>query len=166
MIRKGGMNPDQSQIVDRPPAPPASNPPLAQKDMFTNRWRKVRAPAPTELQIQIALVERLRLLARKDCVWYHVPNGEHRDKRIAAKLKAMGVMPGVADLVFHWPYQQTLFLELKRGNGALSAAQTHFQNTVTLIGWNYAVARTIDQAVEILTDHGILRPEATVSGGG
>ena len=39
---------------------------------------------------------------RPDVIMRHVPNGEHRDPRTAAKLKAMGVLPGSADLEFHW----------------------------------------------------------------
>lgn len=44
---------------------------------------------------------------------YHVPNGELRDPITANKLKAMGVVPGVPDIVFHYR-SRTYFFEFKR----------------------------------------------------
>src|SRR5215831_5961543 len=112
-----------------------------QRDMFTRRYRKIPAVAPSELQFQISLVEQCRWRLRDDVLMFHCPNGEHRDKRTAAKLKAMGVLPGVADLIFMWPewlisagqgLQQTciLFLELKAHGRKPSAAQMGFYKLV------------------------------------
>src|SRR6516165_5059622 len=77
--------------------------PLKQKDMFTGRWRKVRLPEPLEDQIQKTLVKHLQLRCRPDVVWWHTPNGGYRFKITAALLKALGVIPGVPDLIFFWP---------------------------------------------------------------
>lgn len=44
---------------------------------------------------------------------YHVPNGEYRDKITATKLKAMGVVPGIPDMVFHYN-SNTYFFEFKK----------------------------------------------------
>jgi VRR-NUC domain len=132
-----------------------------QKDLFTKRWRGVRAPDPREHQLQISLVERLHWQCRRDDVTYwHTPNGEQRDKRVAAKLKAMGVLPGVSDLTFligngqHKP--DLLFLELKARGGSLSDEQKIFQDRVEAIGSNFAVADTIEAAVAVLVKFGIL----------
>lgn len=142
-----------------------------QKDLFTKRWRNVRALDPSEVQIQISLVDRLNLLARPDVLWFHVPNGELRDKRVAAKLKAMGERPGVADLIFLWPSGQagkfpgiegctnTLFLELKSRRGRLEAEQLTFRNAAHCAGAYYEHANTIDEAVAILIRYGILPEE-------
>ena len=44
---------------------------------------------------------------------YHVPNGEKRDPITANKLKAMGVVAGIPDLVFHYR-ARTYFFEFKK----------------------------------------------------
>ena len=72
-----------------------------QKDLLTRRWRKVVVPQK-EVTLHIQLVAMLRWCLRPDVIMRHVPNGEHRDPRTAAKLKAMGVLAGSADLEFHW----------------------------------------------------------------
>lgn len=137
-----------------------------QKHILTRRWRKVHANEPSEFQIQIALIARLRLQARRDCIYYHVPNGGWRDRREAAKLKAMGVLPGVADLVFIWPgtmvtprimvTPRVLFLELKARGRNLTVEQLHFRERARLAGADFETADTIDDAVGILKSYGIL----------
>lgn len=144
-----------------------------QKDLLTGRWRKVRAPRPSEVQIQIALIERLRWQCRPDIIYFHVPNGEVRDKRTAAKLKAMGVKPGVADLLFlwwaavadtHYACVEVLFLELKAHGRKQSLAQKDFQTDVCTIGCHYEVADSIDAAVAILQRYYILPPKGGAYG--
>ena len=44
----------------------------------------------------------LRWCVRPDVIFRHYPAGEHRDPRTAAKLKAMGVLAGSADLEFFY----------------------------------------------------------------
>src|SRR5262245_4511119 len=89
----------------------------AQRHLFTNRWRRLE-PRQLEASFHIQLVAILRLALRPDVMMRHVPNGEHRDPRTAAKLKAMGTLPGCADLEFHWAAahgrRHVLHLELKR----------------------------------------------------
>src|SRR5262245_17194103 len=130
-----------------------------QKHLFTNRWRKVRTLDPLEVQIQISLIARLKLLVRPDVIYFHIPNGEERDKRVAAKLKAMGVLPGVADLLFIWSEQtlRALFLELKRRGNALEENQEQFKLNCEAIGVLYAWADNIDDAVKILQGHNLLK---------
>ena len=64
-----------------------------QKNLLTGRWRKLVEPQKEVDVLHIPLVSTLRWCLRPDVVWRHVPNGEHRDPRTAAKLKAMGVLP-------------------------------------------------------------------------
>jgi hypothetical protein len=131
-----------------------------QKDLFTKRWRRARAPDPSELQIQISLIQRLGYMALPGCIYFHVPNGELRDKRAAAKLKAMGTLPGVSDLVFIYNDAagglRVLFLELKARGRLPTPAQAGFADRVCKLGCNVEVADSIDQAVEILENYGIL----------
>jgi hypothetical protein len=114
-------------------------------------------PEPSELQIQIALVARLRLQCRPGIIWWHTPNGEWRDDKTAAKLKAMGTRPGVADLqfVFACP-APTLFLELKARGRKLTEAQEMFRDQMRGAGHAYEWADNIDDAVRILRNYNIV----------
>src|SRR5262247_1592233 len=111
------------------------------RDLFTRRWRQEIPPAK-ETAFHIQLVSMLRWCLRPDVLFRHVPNGEHRDRRTAAKLKAMGVLPGSADLEFHWieldglnrKIRRCLHLELKVGNRPPSEAQVAFALAVRLLG--------------------------------
>lgn len=134
--------------------------PAQQKDMFSKRWRQVKAPQPSELQLQISLVAQLRLICRRDVVFFHCPNGELRDKRTAAKLKAMGTLPGVADLVFVWcdgGVLKNLYLELKAPKRTMSPEQMVFCDRVIDAGADYQTADNIDAALQILRWHGLLK---------
>jgi hypothetical protein len=144
--------------------------PLAQRDLFTRHWRKLAAPQK-EAALHIQLVSMLRWCLRPDVIWRHCPNGEHRDPRTAAKLKAMGVLPGSADLEFHWAekrgevkMRRVLHLELKAGNRKQNAAQSAFALAMRLLGDDYEVARTIDEAIGIIGKRGLIRSGVEVAG--
>jgi hypothetical protein len=130
-----------------------------QKDLLTQRWRKVRAPAPLEHQLQIALIQHLQYRARPGVIYFHVPNGELRDKRAAAKLKAMGVLPGVADLVFVWDDDglRNLYLELKAKGRRQTLEQITFAEVIQVTGASYRVAATLDDALAILKSFNLLK---------
>jgi hypothetical protein len=130
-----------------------------QIELFKQRGRKRPAPRfdPSELQIQISLVTRLRLMCKPGIVWWHCPNGEERDKRVAAKLKAMGVLPGVSDLTFVFAKPRpNLFLELKARGKGLTDAQEIFRDRVRANGHIYEWTDSIDDAVRILIKHNVL----------
>jgi hypothetical protein len=136
-----------------------------QRDLFSRRWRTVAAPPPKEHQIQIAIMEHFRWRKHRYVIGFHVPNGEIRDKSVAAKLKAMGVLPGVHDLVFLWgegnPVAGTitprgLFLEVKAAGGKRSAAQLDFAVAVKAMGYFCEVCDNVDDGVRILLSYGLL----------
>ena len=144
--------------------------PLQQRDLFTRRWRKQLEPQK-EVALHIQLASMLHWCIRPDVIWRHVPNGEHRDPRTAQKLKAMGVLPGSADLEFFYktspdthPSPRILFLELKIPGGKLSTEQASFALAMKLIGAEYHIARSIDEAIAILGQRGLLRHDVTVCG--
>jgi hypothetical protein len=146
--------------------------PLRQKDLFTRRWRMQVQPQKEVTSLHIPLVSMLRWCIRPDVIFRHVPNGEHRDPRTAAKLKAMGVLPGSADLEFHWSewdalvgkVRRVLHLELKVGNRKQSGSQAGFALAMRLLGDDYEVARSIDEAVAILGERGLIRRDVEVCG--
>jgi hypothetical protein len=149
-----------------------------QRDLFTRRFRVVKPPDPSEVQIHISLCARLDLLIRRDVLWFHVPNGELRDKRAAAKLKAMHVLPGVADLLFIFrrsdapdePGQDSvdlqastagltvLFLELKAPRRKPSPVQIQFAEFARSIhaDCHYEWADSVDAAWQIVESYGLI----------
>lgn len=127
-----------------------------QYDLLTKRARKVRAPEPSEFEIQATLVKWLRRLARPGVVWWHTPNGELRNKRDGAKLKAMGVRAGVADLTFL--YQgKVFFLEMKRRKGLPSEAQIVFATEARAAGAEYEIRDDVKGALTLLVNWGLIR---------
>lgn len=68
---------------------------------------------------QVAVVEYLEAIG---ALFYAVPNGGHRNKATAARLKAEGVRAGVPDLCIpmaRGPYH-SLYIEMKRSDGTAS----------------------------------------------
>lgn len=113
------------------------------------------APEPTELQIHIAVVQHLRYRLRRGVLFWHTPNGEKRDKASAAKLKAMGTMPGVPDLML-LDRGRLYGLEIKRSSGRVSAEQKAMLGAFERSGAFTAVAYGLDAALDILESWGLL----------
>jgi len=118
--------------------------------------KKPTKPEPSELQIHIAVVQHLKFRARKGVLWFHAANGELRTKRDAAKLKAMGVTPGIPDIVMIAD-GKTYGLELKTKKGRLSPEQQSMLETFQNVGALSAVAYGLDAAISILDAWGILQ---------
>lgn len=64
---------------------------------------------------------------------FAVPNGGRRDALTGARLKAEGVIAGVADLILLVPsgHYGALLIEMKTGKGRQSQAQKAWQKAVT-----------------------------------
>lgn len=90
---------------------------------------------------------------------FHVPNGGKRNSIEAAKLKAMGVRPGVPDLLLVIPRggYNYLAMELKVGNNTQTANQRNYQTKMSENGGCYAVIRTIDEFIQTVNSY--LYPE-------
>ena len=112
-----------------------------------------------EDRVQIEICGLLDVAAVPGLIWFAVPNGGYRAKSVASILKATGVKPGVSDIVCCHAALGTVFLEIKtdaRGSG-LSKAQREFRAECESKGFAYAVARSRDEAQDILTRWGFLR---------
>ena len=126
--------------------------------------KKITRDQPESL-IQIHVAHHFRKLAdvKKNFTFFHVPNGGVRSKREAAKLKAMGVLPGVHDLVFLTAGGGTLLIELKAKKGSASDAQKVFFGVVERLGHAQFLIKAIDghdaitQITSILKAHGVLK---------
>lgn len=101
-----------------------------------------------------------------ECWWTAFPAGGGGKAR-GGKLKAMGLKPGVADiLILHRrpSCHRVLWLELKAPKGTLSAAQAQFfraMHPFHATGLGAAVARTLEDVEAILIDFGV-KPRARV----
>lgn len=91
---------------------------------------------------------------------FAVPNGGRRDAVTGARLKAEGVIAGVADLILLTPCKGygALLVEMKTGKGKQSQAQKQWQKDITGKGeYQYVVCHSFDdfrKAVKEYLCHG------------
>ena len=104
------------------------------------------------------MADLLRVAARKDWIFSHIANGEHRSKATAALLWRMGIRPGLFDFLLIGPDGRHFWLELKRGKAPLSPAQEQFRQELVERDVVHGVARSFDEAVACLRLWDVLRP--------
>lgn len=106
-----------------------------------------------EFVIQWARMHESRWPALK--LLHHIPNGGSRGKREGARFKRMGVLAGVADL--HLPVAcagyNSLYIEMKYGNGRLQDSQKEFLKTAAHFNNYCAVCYTADDAIGLLKNY-------------
>jgi hypothetical protein len=98
-----------------------------------------------EADLQRACVQWFRLQYKRPWRCFHIPNGEKRDARTAAILKAMGVEAGVADLCVIIPGLGIAFVELKAPGGRLTQAQKDFQDDCRKAGIIHETASDLEK---------------------
>lgn len=86
---------------------------------------------------------------------FAVPNGGARSKATAGKLKAEGVMAGVADLILLVPRHgwHGLCIEMKTAKGVQSPQQRRWQQSVSEQFYRYEVVRSLEQFVETVNHY-------------
>lgn len=122
-----------------------------------NAGARRKAPSDEEHRIQEACVRwfnyqyphlRGRLFA--------VPNGGRRDGVTGARLKAEGVVAGVADLILLKSNSRhgALLIEMKTAGGRQSDSQRLWQRAVTAGGeYKYVVCRSLDDFMREVTGY-------------
>ena len=110
----------------------------------------------SELDLQKFTASLLRFNAARGVIWFHPANGESRSARTGAKLKAMGVRKGVADMVIVLPGGHVCFLELKTPKGSTKPEQRAFRDDCERIGAPYAIARTSAEVEHVLRGWGAI----------
>lgn len=116
-----------------------------------------------EADIQALIVSWLSIHAPqgRGFLFFSVPNegmGESRGRgglARMARLRRMGLRPGVADLVIV-KGGRAYFLELKRRAGRQSVNQLEFEADAIHVGAEYAVARSFEEAQNIVISWGIV----------
>jgi hypothetical protein len=110
----------------------------------------VSLPPVKEIGLHMSVAAFMRAALPPEVIFFHVPNGEVRDKATAGKLKAMGVLAGVYDFILIWPNAQVSFLEIKVGANGLSPAQVEFKGRARANRCACAEAYSIEQVAQIL----------------
>ncbi len=121
-------------------------------------------PRDLERPHQVALIKWVRTV--RDIfpvlkLLYAVPNGGDRNLRVARKLKAEGVLAGVADLCLPAARRgyHGLYLEMKSEEGVATIEQRAFLHGVLGEGYCAVIAHGVDEAIATLewylgvTDH-------------
>lgn len=101
--------------------------------------------------VDLKLIKKYPFL---DKLLFAVPNGGHRSKSQAGKLKAEGVTSGVSDIILLYPARGYNFLciEMKYGKNTQSKEQKLFEARVDCEGKGiYQLAFSSNEALSILT---------------
>ena len=105
--------------------------------------------AQPEAQIQKAVLAHLKARGAKDMVYWHTPNGGKRNVIEAVRFKAMGVRPGVSDLIF-LRNGEAFALELKAADGRPTENQLKFLSDFRNAGGHAVCAEGLNEAIAIL----------------
>ena len=138
---------------------------LSDDELLAKLGVKRRAkPRELECAHQVALIKWVRTV--RDIypvlkLLYTVPNGGKRNLRVARKLKAEGVLAGVADLCLPAARRgyHGLYLEMKSEEGVTTKEQKEFLLGVAAEGYCAVIAQGVDEARATLewylgsTDH-------------
>jgi hypothetical protein len=132
----------------------------------SRRQRGVAAPPPLEFELHCLVADTIRRWATPNWVITHYPAGERRDAITGARLKRMGVVPGIPDFLLFPPAEapdhHCHFLELKRPGAKLTDHQAGFALWCGLNGYPHAVTSDYHTAVRILQSWGALRSGVNV----
>ena len=100
----------------------------------------------SESKIQHEIVQALR---HEGILVFSVPNDFVKDARSMGTAIAMGLWPGVSDLVAVLP-GRVVFLEVKTETGRQSPKQIKFQEAIERLGFDYFVVRSISDAFKAI----------------
>jgi hypothetical protein len=109
-----------------------------------------------EQQLQKCVFEHFRLRGAPRVMAFHCPNGGWRSRVEGAILKAMGTVPGIPDVCVIRD-GRAYFLELKCEGGRITRAQRECHRELVRAGAIVGVAVGIDEALDWLESHGLLR---------
>lgn len=125
--------------------------------------RQIKPPPEAFEQRHLAAWLDSRQANGRPILWAHPPNGGHRNKVVAAKLKREGTKAGLPDVLIFTPppkQKQTargVAIELKRRNAKASdttAEQRLWLEALASCGWVAFIAHGADDAINQLTELG------------
>ena len=140
-----------------------------QMDLFKGkRQRGVKAPAPLEFPVHVAIADTLDRWIRPGWLWWHHPAGGERPKRVdprtgkpyspeASRLKRMGAKDGISDFILIGPPSGFVYAyELKRKGKRPTYEQEDFGAKIIAAGGQWAWGDTYDHAIATFQDWGAL----------
>ena len=124
-----------------------------------------------ETRLHKGIVALLNINCAAGIIWFHPANEFDGTASQLAHRAAMGVVPGVPDLVFILPGGVAAFLEIKRpcdrvrgqAAGVLASDQKAFIAAAEALGCRTAIVCTIASAIEVLRAWQVLRRPVTVA---
>jgi hypothetical protein len=116
--------------------------------------RQRRLPHASEYAVHVAIVRALVLGLDPAARLFHPPNEGRRTPIEGARLRQMGLLPGLPDLGICWPVGKMGWLEVKSDSGRLSDAQRQCHADLQALGFPVAVVRSVDEALDCLRDWG------------
>lgn len=112
----------------------------------------------TEEQIHLTVMDWVRLNPSLEPYVFHVANQGKRAVQYTAKLKRMGLKPGVSDLFIAIPSKgyHGAWMELKSAKGVLSPAQKQFMKDMGDKGYKTYCCKSIEDAINCIKDYCLL----------
>lgn len=108
---------------------------------------------------QVAVFNWATINSRKHpglALMFAIPNGGHRHKAVAAKLKAEGVKSGVPDIFLPIPNPTSngLFIEMKRQKGGtVSKGQEEWLKKLEKQGYKAVVCKGAAEAISVIEEY-------------
>ena len=139
--------------------------------MTPRRAAKVDAIKRSEHDEQVALFQMAALHEARipELKWlFAIPNGGHRHKAVAGKLKAEGVKDGVPDVCLPvsraysiydmnhetiYDEHAALYIEMKVGRNKVTANQAHWINGLIEMGNRVEICHSADEAWSVILDY-------------
>ena len=123
------------------------------REQFGQKVSK-KKPTQHESELQKQCVKWFRI-KYPDYILFSIPNGGSRNAIEAKRLKAEGVLAGVADLqlLFGNGSYNALFIEMKVGKNKQSANQIAFQEYCDNNNYKYIVCYSFEEFENIVTDY-------------
>lgn len=110
----------------------------------------------TEQQLHRSVVQLLAVYAARGLLAYcHPANGELRSAATAGRLKGMGLVAGVPDLLIWAPFEKHFQIELKAGRRGPTPAQLDWAARMADMGIEVRVCRSVDEVEAALRAEGI-----------
>lgn len=160
----GGLAPAKARVIAPVPAPAAAPVAAAADALPSAPARPAKAPKArpagppkiSEDDLQISCFAWIELMRPSHPIleWIiHVPNGGKRPRGAAGKLKAMGVKPGVLDILLPLPYNgwSGLAIELKVGSNKTTEQQDDWLDVLQASGYYIAVCYTLEAFIGHVT---------------
>jgi hypothetical protein len=129
----------------------------AQKAMTAKLRAELASMGKSEYQHHCQVVELLRNAGVPGLMFWHTPNGGKMTPQRGARMRAMGVMAGVSDLIIALPNGKMCFLELKSKKGVLSGAQEAFLEAMDKTGHLWSISYDFADSEGILREWGAIR---------